>query len=83
MKTERPLHEHARRTVTADGTSIAWRSSGGPAAPAVVLMHSLGSNHAMWAPQVEALSPRFHVIAAGFAPTSGYSPFLTGDSIGS
>ena len=25
----------------------------------------------------------FQVIAAGFAPTSGYSAFLTGDSIGS
>jgi 3-oxoadipate enol-lactonase len=51
----------AHRTVAPDGTTIAWLEHG-RSAPAVVMMHSLGSDGSMWRPQVEALAPRFRVI---------------------
>jgi 3-oxoadipate enol-lactonase len=46
-----------------DGTHIAWRSFGARDAPAVVMMHSLGSSASMWTPQIDALSQRFRVVA--------------------
>ncbi|MGD9995921.1 MAG: 3-oxoadipate enol-lactonase [Ilumatobacteraceae bacterium] len=51
-----------RRTRAADGTSIAWRSAGRDDAPAIVLMHSLGANGAMWAPQVPAFGANHRVV---------------------
>ena len=37
--------------------------SGDPAAPALLLGGSLGTTHAMWAPQLQRLSDRFRVVA--------------------
>jgi 3-oxoadipate enol-lactonase len=51
-----------RRTRTTDGTHIAWQSTGPDSAPAVLMMHSLGSNGAMWTPQVAALAPTYRVV---------------------
>jgi 3-oxoadipate enol-lactonase len=52
----------SHRTRTADGTHIAWRSTGPADAPAVLMMHSLGSDGSMWAPQVAALAPSYRVV---------------------
>jgi 3-oxoadipate enol-lactonase len=52
-----------RRTSSDDGTKIAWSTHGPDQAPAVVMMHSLGSNRMMWRPQIAALETRFRVIA--------------------
>jgi 3-oxoadipate enol-lactonase len=46
-----------------DGTGIAWEDTGDRSAPAIVLCHSLGYNHEMWRPQIEALAVRYRVIA--------------------
>lgn len=52
-----------QHTVDRDGVRIAWRSFGTDDAPAIVMMHSLGSDGSMWAPQIEALVPEFRIIA--------------------
>jgi 3-oxoadipate enol-lactonase len=54
--------EHLHRTRTADGTHIAWRTAGRDDAPAVLMMHSLGSDGSMWAPQITALSSTYRVV---------------------
>lgn len=48
--------------VEANGIRIHYEMSGKKDAPVVVLSHSLGSNLAMWEPQVPALSPHFQVL---------------------
>jgi 3-oxoadipate enol-lactonase len=48
---------------SSDGARIAWTTDGDPEAPAVVMMHSLGSSGSMWTPQIDALSTHFRVIA--------------------
>ena len=39
-----------------------YRLEGRPGAPVLVLSHSLGADHAMWAPQMEGLLPHFQVL---------------------
>jgi len=48
---------------TSTGTRIAYFEAGRPWRPALVLAHSLGSDHRMWAPQVEALKSQYSLIA--------------------
>jgi 3-oxoadipate enol-lactonase len=56
----RPWH-HAR--VEIDGVHLAYRVDGpGAGAPAVVLLHSLGTHLGMWEPQVGPLAQRFRVV---------------------
>ena len=50
-------------TIAHDGTTIAWSESGDLGRPAIVLLHSLGSNRDMWRPQIAVLSERFRVIS--------------------
>jgi len=45
-----------------DGVRLHHRTEGDPAHPALVLSNSLGASLDMWAPQVEALAARFHLI---------------------
>ena len=42
---------------------ISYRAAGDPAAPALVLLHGVGSGSASWAAQLADLSPYYHVIA--------------------
>lgn len=62
------------------GLEIAWSQWGVEGARPVILLHSLGSDHGMWAPQIETLSKRHAVIAidtrghgASSAPPGAYS----------
>ena len=48
---------------TSTGTRVAYFESGRPWRPALVLTHSLGSDHRMWAPQIEALKSQYYIIA--------------------
>ena len=48
---------------TSSGTRIAYFESGRPWRPALILTHSLGSDHRMWAPQIEALKSDYSIIA--------------------
>ena len=45
------------------GTRIAYFEAGRPWRPALILNHSLGSDHKMWAPQIEALKSQYFIIA--------------------
>jgi len=45
-----------------DGVRLHYRAEGDPANPALVLSNSLGAALDMWAPQVEPLATRFHLI---------------------
>ncbi|MCU1361958.1 MAG: pcaD [Ilumatobacteraceae bacterium] len=46
-----------------DGAQIAWEPHGIAGAPAVLLLHSLGSSTAMWKPQITSLSEDHRLIA--------------------
>ena len=65
----------ARRTGFAtadDGTRIYYEASG--SGPAIVLVHGLGGNHAVWFQQVASLARRYTVVTLsqrGFAPSGG------------
>jgi len=48
---------------TSTGTRIAYFEAGRAWRPALILAHSLGSDHQMWAPQVEALKSQYSIIA--------------------
>jgi 3-oxoadipate enol-lactonase len=48
---------------TSSGTRIAYFESGRPWRPALILTHSLGSDHRMWAPQIETLKSDYFIIA--------------------
>ncbi len=61
-----------------DGVTLRAHASGPPGAPAVVLLHSLGCDHAMWDPQMRALAGRFRVVAPD-ARGHGRSGVPTGD----
>jgi 3-oxoadipate enol-lactonase len=52
----------AGEIVERDGTSIAWRSHGPTERPALVLLHSLGMDSTMWAPQLATLAGPFRVV---------------------
>ncbi|HEX3089266.1 MAG TPA: alpha/beta fold hydrolase, partial [Ilumatobacteraceae bacterium] len=48
---------------TPNGTRIAYSTAGRPASPALILTHSLGSDHRMWEPQVESLKEQYYVVS--------------------
>ncbi len=65
---------------TSNGTQIAYFVSGRPWRPSLVLTHSLGSDHNMWDPQVEALKDQYYILAIdnlghgeSEAPTGDYT----------
>lgn len=45
-----------------NGTTLHYTCDGNAGAPALLFANSLGADHAMWEPQVAALSPHWHVI---------------------
>jgi 3-oxoadipate enol-lactonase len=48
---------------TSSGTRIAYETAGRPWRPALVFTHSLGSDHRMWEPQIQALKSQYFVAA--------------------
>jgi 3-oxoadipate enol-lactonase len=48
---------------TSNGTRIAYDIAGRPWRPALILTHSLGSDHRMWEAQVQALKSQYFVVA--------------------
>ncbi|MGA8152071.1 MAG: 3-oxoadipate enol-lactonase [Terriglobales bacterium] len=66
--------------VTIDNTRLFFRMEGKTGAPTVVLSHSIGCDHGMWAPQVAGLLPHFQVLrfdtrghGASDAPATEYT----------
>lgn len=66
--------------VTANHTRIFYRLEGNDGLPVIVLSHSIGTDHAMWAPQVPDLTEHFQVLrfdtrghGASDSPTGEYS----------
>jgi 3-oxoadipate enol-lactonase / 4-carboxymuconolactone decarboxylase len=66
--------------VTVGQTRLFFRLEGRDGLPALVLSHSIGTDHAMWAPQLEDLLPHFRILrfdtrghGASDAPNSEYS----------
>ena len=57
-----------------DGSTLAWREAG--TGSPVVLLHGVGMQSAIWAPQIAALSPHYRVIALDM-PGHGGSSRLT------
>jgi len=55
-------HQQPMQRISVDGIEIAYVIEGNPAAPWVVLSHSLACNLSMWAPQMAALSAHFHLL---------------------
>jgi 3-oxoadipate enol-lactonase/4-carboxymuconolactone decarboxylase len=47
---------------TRDGVRLYWRADGHPDRPALLLLNSLGTDHAMWDGVVRALSGRFRLL---------------------
>ncbi|MEO7369359.1 MAG: alpha/beta fold hydrolase, partial [Ilumatobacteraceae bacterium] len=45
------------------GTRVAYHVAGSPWRPSLVLSHSLGSDHGMWEPQVQALEDRYFIVS--------------------
>lgn len=62
------------RTVAVDGRRIAYREAGEAALPALVLLHGLGGNAAMWRRQYGALSDRFRVVGWDMPGYGGSEP---------
>ncbi|HZV11398.1 MAG TPA: alpha/beta fold hydrolase, partial [Novosphingobium sp.] len=65
---------------TLDGCRIAWRLEGPEDAPVLVLSNSLGTDHAMWDPQMAALTADYRVLrydarghGASDAPAGAYA----------
>jgi 3-oxoadipate enol-lactonase len=48
---------------TATGTRVAYAVAGRPWRPALILTHSLGSDHRMWEPQVQALKSQYFIVS--------------------
>ncbi|MGE4371499.1 MAG: 3-oxoadipate enol-lactonase [Xanthobacter sp.] len=66
-------------TTMDDGCRIGWRMDGPADAPVLVLLHALGVDGRMWAPQVEALADNFRILrpdarghGASDAPAGAY-----------
>ncbi|HZP16792.1 MAG TPA: 3-oxoadipate enol-lactonase [Terriglobales bacterium] len=66
--------------ITANNTRLFYRLEGAPGKPVVVLSNSIGTDHAMWAPQAADLLPYFQVLrydtrghGASDAPEGEYS----------
>jgi 3-oxoadipate enol-lactonase len=49
--------------VTSDGVRIGYELSGNPNGAPLIFLHSLGSDHNQWRPQIETLGGDFHVLA--------------------
>ncbi|MDE0171859.1 MAG: alpha/beta fold hydrolase [Defluviicoccus sp.] len=62
------------RTVTVGGRRIAYREAGDASSPALVLLHGLGGNAAMWRRQYGALSDRFRVLGWDMPGYGGSDP---------
>jgi 3-oxoadipate enol-lactonase len=45
------------------GSRFAWRESGSPSQPTLVLLHGLGGSRLSWEPQLSGLADRFRVVA--------------------
>lgn len=70
-----PTHEAPpARTVDAGGRRVAYREAGEVSLPALVLLHGLGGNAAMWRRQYFALSDRFRVIGWDMPGYGGSDP---------
>jgi len=48
--------------VTLDDTRLFYRLEGDPGSPVLILSHSLGTDHQMWAPQAADLLPHFQIL---------------------
>jgi len=66
--------------VTSDKTRLFYRLEGNPSLPLLVLSHSIGTDHAMWEPQMPDLVPHFQILrydtrghGASDAPKGEYS----------
>lgn len=66
--------------VTVDKTRLFYRLEGASGKPVLVLSHSIGCDHGMWAPQVADLLPHFQILrydirghGASDAPTGEYT----------
>ncbi|HXW93801.1 MAG TPA: 3-oxoadipate enol-lactonase [Terriglobales bacterium] len=66
--------------VTMDGTRLFYRLEGNDGLPVLVLSHSMGADHQMWAPQASDLLPYFKILrfdtrghGASDAPAGEYS----------
>jgi 3-oxoadipate enol-lactonase len=73
------------RFITVDNTRQFYRLEGHPEKPVLILSHSLGADHGMWAPQMADLLSRFQVLrydtrghGASDAPKGEYSIELLG-----
>jgi 3-oxoadipate enol-lactonase len=67
-----PIARRSAFATVSDGTRIYWEACG--SGPAIVLVHGLGGNHAVWFPQVAHFA-RTHTVVTlsqrGFAPSGG------------
>jgi 3-oxoadipate enol-lactonase len=50
------------RLVTSDGTGIGYTVTGNPDGPGLIFLHSLGSSHKQWQPQVDALGKTYRIL---------------------
>jgi pimeloyl-ACP methyl ester carboxylesterase len=48
---------------TTAGTRVAYSVAGRPWRPSLIFTHSLGSDHQMWQPQVQALKDQYHIVS--------------------
>ena len=48
--------------VTIDNTRLFYRLEGKAGRPVLILSHSIGTDHGMWAPQAQDLLPHFQVL---------------------
>lgn len=63
---------------TQTGTRIAYETAGRPWRPALVLSHSLGSDHRMWQSQIQTLKSQYFIVAIDNVG-HGESDVLPGD----
>ncbi len=74
---------------TRDGVRLYWRADGHPDRPALLLLNSVGCDHAIWDDVVRALSGRFRLLrmdtrghGASDAPAGDYTiPMLAADAV--
>ncbi len=52
------------RFLTRNGVRLHWRADGDPGQPAMLLLHSLGTDHTLWDAVVDALAGRFWLLRA-------------------
>jgi 3-oxoadipate enol-lactonase len=73
---------------TPSGTRIAYATAGRPWRPALILTHSLGSDHHMWDAQIQSLKAQFFIVAIdnighgdSDAPAGDYTIEQMGDAV--